>query len=112
MISHQTIEVNTIVGTESARTRKVNGLRVQDIEEVHKPINIQRVYTQDRIPADHSNIATPEVAIQWEHLNCIANQLHYSPEIEIGMLIGRNVPTAFQPFQVIYGKENQPWAEL
>ena len=106
-----TLQINTIVGKDSVRTRKVNGLQVQDIERLHKPIKIQRAYTQDQIPADHSNIATPEVAIQWQHLNCIANQLHYSPNIEIGMLIGRNVPTAFQPIQVIYGKENEPWAE-
>jgi hypothetical protein len=27
------------------------------------------------------------------------------------MLIGRNVPTAFQPLKIIYGKEDEPWAE-
>ena len=27
------------------------------------------------------------------------------------MLIGRNVPIAFQPLNVIYGTEEEPWAE-
>lgn len=27
------------------------------------------------------------------------------------MLIGRNIPTAFQPLEVIYGKADEPWAE-
>ena len=27
------------------------------------------------------------------------------------MLIGRNVPTAFQPLKIIYGKQEEPWAE-
>ena len=27
------------------------------------------------------------------------------------MLIGRNVPTVFQPLKVIYGEADEPWAE-
>ena len=106
-----TLQINTIVGTESVRTKKVNGLKIQDVDGLHKPISIQRAYTRDQIPADRSNIAEPNVAKLWNHLNCIANKLRYSPDVEIGMLIGRNVPTAFQPLRVIYGNENEPWAE-
>ena len=31
--------------------------------------------------------------------------------MEIGILIGRNVPTALQPLNIIYGDEEEPWAE-
>ena len=41
----------------------------------------------------------------------VADELHYRSDIEIGMLIGRNVPTAFQPLKVIYGEADEPWAE-
>lgn len=33
------------------------------------------------------------------------------PNVEIGMLIGRNMPSAFQPLQIIYGNDDEPWAE-
>ena len=57
------------------------------------------------------DIATPEITRRWNHLREIAHHVHYRSDVEIGMLIGRNVPTAFQPLSVIYGKEEEPWAE-
>ena len=41
----------------------------------------------------------------------IADEIHHQPNVETGMLIGRNVPTAFQPLSVIYGNVDEPWAE-
>lgn len=32
-------------------------------------------------------------------------------DVEIGLLIGRNVPAAFQPINVISGNAEEPWAE-
>ena len=61
--------------------------------------------------SDSHDIATPEIARQWEHLKTIADKIPYRPDIEIGMLIGRNIPSAFQPLNVIHGAANEPWAE-
>ena len=105
------LEVNTILGTNSIRTKKVNGLRIQDVEGRHQPIKISHAYSRESIPASQSDIATPEVASKWKHLQEISRHLHHRPDLEIGMLIGRNVPTAFQPLRIIYGNENEPWAE-
>lgn len=33
------------------------------------------------------------------------------PDVDIGLLIGRNVPAAFQPIKVIFGNDEEPWAE-
>ena len=104
-----TQEINTIVEVNSIRTQKVNGLRIQDIEGRHQPVKITSAYSQDQIPADQSDIATLEVAQHWPHLAAIARHIHHRPDMEIGLLMGRNVPTAFQPLRVIYGKEEEPW---
>ena len=45
------------------------------------------------------------------YLKDVADEIHYRFDVEIGMLIGRNVPTAFQPLKVIYGEADEPWAE-
>ena len=105
------LEVNTIVGTKTIRTRKISGLRIQDVENRHSPIKVPYAYAQESIPATHFDIATPEVAKQWQHLKEIADKIHHQPDVEIEMLIGRNVPTAFQPISVIYGGPDEPWAE-
>jgi hypothetical protein len=95
------LEVNTIVGINSIHTRKVSGLCVQDVEGRHQPMKVNYAYSREDIPADKYDIATPEIARQWNHLREIAHHIHYRPDVEIGMLIGRNVPTAFQPLNII-----------
>lgn len=104
-------QVNTIVGTNTLRMRKVSGLQIQDVNAEHSPVKVPYAYAQESIPATHHDIATPDIARQWEHLKVIAEKISYQPQIGIGMLIGRNIPTAFQPLEVIYGEADEPWAE-
>ena len=102
------LQVNTIVGTNTVRMRRVPGLQIQDINDEYSPVKAPYAYAQPKIPATHSDIATPDIVRQWDHLKDVANEMHYWSDIEIGMLIGRNVPTAFQPMKVIYGKADEP----
>ena len=74
-------------------------------------IKVDHAYSREEIPADKHDMATPEIAKQWNHLRGIAQHIHHRPDVKIGMLIGRNVPTAFQPLSIIYGDEEEPWAE-
>lgn len=105
------LEISTIVGTNTVRTNKVSGLHIQDIDNRHTPIKVPYAYTREFIPATHQDIATSDAARQWKHLSSIANEIHYRPDVEIGMLIGRNIPAAFQPISVISGSAEEPWAE-
>ena len=89
----------------------VSGLQIQDVNEEHSPGKVPYAYAQESIPATHYDIATPDIARQWEHLKVIADRISHQPHIGIGMLIGRNIPTAFQPLEVIYGAADEPWAE-
>ena len=74
-------------------------------------MKIPYAYSCESIPASQFDIATPETASNCEHLKKISRHLHYRPDLEIGMLTGQNVPTAFQLLRIIYGKEEEPWAE-
>lgn len=105
------LQVNTIVGTNTVRMRRVPGLQIQDINGEYSPVKVPYAYAQPKIPATHSDITTPDIVRQWDHLKDVADEVHYRSDIDIGMLIGRNVPTAFQPLKVIYGEADEPWAE-
>ena len=105
------LEINTIPGVNSVRTQKVNGLHIQDIDGLHKSIKVPFAYSQEKIPASQEEIATPEMARSWKHLEGIAHHIHHRTNTEIGLLIGRNIPSAFQPLRIIYGTDNEPWAE-
>ena len=105
------LEINTITGVNSVCTQKANGLHIQDIDNLHKPIKVPFAYSQHTIPASQEDIATPEIARCWKHLEEVAQRIHHHPDTEIGILIGRNIPSAFQPLSIIYGREDEPWAE-
>ena len=100
-----------ITRVDSVRTQKVNGLHIQDMASLHKPIKVPFAYSQEKIPASQEDIATPEIARSWKHLEGIAHQFHHRTDVEFGLLIGRNIPSAFQPLRIIYGTDNEPWAE-
>ena len=92
MPSEVNLQVSTIVGTNTVRMRRVSGLQIQDINGEHAPVKVPCAYAQPNIPATHSDIATPDIARQWDHLKNVADKIHHRPDVEIGMLIGRNVP--------------------
>ena len=100
------LQVNTIVGTNTVRMRRVHGHQIQDINGEYSPVKVAYAYAQPKIPATHSDIATPDIVRQWDLLKDVADEVHYRSDIEIGMLIGRNVPTAFQPKQTSLGQRN------
>ena len=87
------VQVNTIVGTNTLWMRKVSGLQIQDVNEEHSPVKVPYAYAQESIPAIHHDIATPDIARQWEHFKDIADKISHQPQIGIGMWIGRNIPT-------------------
>ena len=96
-----------IVRSNSIRTKKVVGLSIQDLGTNQSPVS----YSQEYIPTSHKDIATPRTVSQWKHLSHIADKIQHRSDVDIGLLIGRNVPAAFQPINVIFGKDEEPWAE-
>ena len=63
------------------------------------------------IPASREDIAAPEIARSWKHLEEVAHRIRHHPDTETGLLNGRNIPSAFQPLSIICGGEDEPWAE-
>ena len=95
---------NTKVSTVLNKDQLIASHHVRDLEvsDYHhqKSILLPTAYTRDDLPADDSDIPTRRAASQWDHLKHIAN------EVEIGLLIGRNVPQAMKN-----EKDDEPWAE-
>ena len=94
---------------ELIQCEKVQGLTVADLKK-QVSIPLPKVYTRNTIPYKPSQIPKPEVALQWDHLSCIAQELMpYQGDLEVGLLIGTNCPKAIKPRQVIPGADNDPY---
>lgn len=90
---------------EIVECKKVQGLVVTDLKrQVHVPL--PRFYTREAIPYKPQQIPKPEVAMQRDHLNCIAEELMpYREDVQVGMLIGTNCTKVIKPREVIPGGE-------
>ena len=91
-------------------SHRVKGLELSDYHH-QTTIPINSAYTRDDLPADETDIPTRRAARQWPHLRPIADQIPKPHDVEIGLLIGRNVPKAMKIRDAINGEDDQPWAE-
>jgi len=85
-----------ITGIKSACSRRVNGLYIQDIDNLQKLIRVLFAYSQEKITASQEDIAASEIPRSWEDLEEMAHRIHNQPNAEIGLVTGINIPSAFQ----------------
>ncbi|XP_068242329.1 uncharacterized protein [Palaemon carinicauda] len=88
-------------GTDTVKTFIVNGLVVADIHGDNDVV-LPKVFTQKDIPVNHDQIPRYEMLKDWPHLSSVINNIPvHQPELDIGILIGSNCPTALQPLEVV-----------
>ena len=76
-----------------------------------KRIRLPKVYTQDVLPFDVSEIPSHEVLDRWPHLRCWISEIpDVDGDVPIGLLIGVDCPLALQPHDVILSVDNGPFA--
>ena len=106
------LQVNRVVGTNSIRTKKVIEPSIQDSRKMNMHQPKSRLHTHENTTPLHMRILhTYRQESQWKHLSQIADKRHHRSDVDIGLLIGCNVPAAFQPINVIFGKDEEPWEE-
>ena len=108
-------ETNLLLSTmhatdELIKSRKVGGLIVQDFKR-QITLHLPKAFSREIIPAKRSHIPRPESALQWPHLEKIAEQIApYQKDVEIGILIGSDCPRAIMPREIIPGEDESPYA--
>ena len=87
-------------------TTAVEGLTVSDIDEndiVHLPV----VFSLDEIPASRDEVCHMDDLTDWPYLQDVVPD---SIDAEVGLLIGVNVPEAFEPIDFIPSCDGGPFA--
>lgn len=93
------LSVSTVLGEGN----KVSSLRVTGIEicdpDENNFISLPPVYTLEKIPVSVEDITTKEELECWPHLQSIDLPKF---DVEIGLMIGSNVPEAMEPWELIH----------
>ena len=104
------LQLNTMHGSEVVPTRKITGLNVESMGKDAR-VELPKTYTRDDIPSKREEIPRPETAKVWPHLSGIASKLYpYQVDVEVGLLIGSNCPSAIKPEEVIPWRSSDPYA--
>lgn len=92
-------------------TKQVKGCLMRDLEvsgiNEDKYVTLPRVFTQRSIPVGRKNIPLQEEVDKWPYLREVK-----LPHIDadVGLLIGNDVPKAFEPWKVINSQNDGPYA--
>ena len=102
------LKLSTVLAEKVIKSRRIEGLVVrgynQDME-----IPLPKTYSRTLIPARESQIPRPESALNWPHLQKIAEKImSLNNDVEVGLLIGLNCSHAIKPLEVIPEKEDDP----
>ncbi|XP_071138882.1 uncharacterized protein [Mytilus edulis] len=96
----------TIMNGRCAESLIVESLSGSGELEIHSVIECSA------IPDEKSEIPTPDIAKSYPHLREIAHQiLDLNPNIDIQLLIGRDVPEAHHVFRQLTGPKGTPFAQ-
>ena len=105
------LTLTTIHGTRSVTTRAIEGLVVANVKDESAMLDLPRTFTRNIIPADRSEIPRPDVISRMSHLKNVSAKLSpYMEDVEVGLLIGLNCPSALRPREIVYGGESDPYA--
>ncbi|XP_070549367.1 uncharacterized protein [Ptychodera flava] len=100
------VNLHTITGNKTVDSHIIKGLEVTDLEESNL-IRLPPAYTQSKIPVSTDDILTQADIKSYPYLE----RVHLpSIDAEIGLLIGNNVPDAFEPWEVINSQGQGPFA--
>ena len=103
--------LTTVHGTCNVRTNAIEGLAVTNIKEEDVMLDLPRTFTRNIIPTDRSEIPRPDVIDKMAHLKEVSAEIApYMEDIEVGLLIGLNCPSALRPREVVYGEESELYA--
>ena len=104
------LQLRTMHGSSCTDSQVVRDLVVTDING-QASVDLPKVYTRQEIPVTSQQIPRPEMIRKWSHLRGVADQLPiYRPDLEVGILIGTNCPSALEPIEVVPMKGHGPFA--
>jgi len=103
--------LTTIHRTSSVATKAIEGLVVANIKEEDMISDLPRTVTRYVIPPDHNEITRPDIIGRMSHLKKISAEIPPNiADIEVGLLIGLNCPSALRPREIVYGEDSHPYA--
>ena len=105
------LTIKTLNGEFISNSTALEGLKVASISEGNKEwLPLLRTFTRADLPVDNDDITKPYQLRKWKYLENVINQLTFSDDISVGLLIGANCTKALEPIEILQSKNGGPYA--
>ena len=104
------LRLRTMHGSGCVDAVVVKNLIVTDING-DNAVDISIAYTQTEIPVSKEQIPTSETLSRVKSLSGVVSEIpRYRSDLQVGLLIGSNCPSALEPLEVVPGDRDGPFA--
>ena len=99
------LTTKTLNGEFISNLTALEGLKVASISEGNKEwLLLPRTFTIADLPVDYDDITKPSQLRKWKYLENVINQLTFSDDIYVGLLIEANCTKALEPIEIFQSK--------
>ena len=106
------ISIKTLNGENTFQSHAVDGLQVFSTSAKFKKVWLSHstTYTQNQLPVDTNEVATPKKLEKWKYLEAILGEISEKDDIKLDLLIGANCVKALESIKIISSKAQGPYA--
>ena len=106
------ISIKTLNGENTFQSHAVDCLQVCSSNAKSKEIwlNLPTTYTQNQLPVDTNEVATPKKLEKWKYLEPILGEISEKDDVQVDLVIGANCVKALEPIKVMSSEVQGPYA--
>ena len=86
------------------------GTFILDNKDNSEWLSLPRSFTRPDLPDDNDDITKPSHLRKWKYLENVIDQLTFSDDISVGLLIGANCTKALEPTEILQSRDGGPYA--
>ena len=99
------LTIITLNGEFRSNSRAIDGLKVASISEDNSEwLPLPQKFTRPDLPVDNDNITKPSQLRKWKYLENAIDQLIFSYDISVGLLIVANCKNALEPIEILQSR--------
>ena len=105
------LTIKTLNGEFTSNSTAIEGLKVANISEDNSEwLHLLITFTRPDLPIDNDDITKPSQLRKWKYLENVTNQLTFSDDISVGLLIEANCTNALAAIEILQSRNGGPYA--
>ena len=105
------LTIKTLNGEFTNNSTVLESLKVASIREDNNEwLPLPRTFTRPDLPVDNDDITKPIQFRKWKYLENVMNQITFSDDISVGLLIGANYTKALETLEILRSRNGGLYA--